>query len=60
LLLCFAELFSRQIDRDRTPEGMKASCHREAPTEGFPKVPDWTLRQTRLEDNFVEPLDALD
>jgi hypothetical protein len=39
---------------------MKASCHREAPTEGFPKVPDWTLRQTRLEDNFGEPLDALD
>jgi hypothetical protein len=28
--------------------------------EGFPKVPDWTLRQTRLEDTFGKPLDALD
>ena len=26
---------------------------------GLPKVPHWTLRRQRLEDNFGKPLDAL-
>ncbi len=53
-LLSLEKLHLRKTIKDQRPEVIEAFGQWEAPTEGFPKVPQ------RSEDNFGKPLDALD